>query len=311
LPISTAHDQALVAEFPETAGFAPQRYALSQLLTADRKGRFKTRINQRIIKLLCAVKPALDRLLEEGEQVMRVAGGTAYYPMEIFLGNGWLTTLYNRYILVATDRRLLAINTDHKMRRPAHYFFQYPYNELKKITRGLFGTSLSLIRKRGKRRTFTGVNSALTRQMNAYLTEKIETLPPSSMGAQPQEYLCPGCFTPLEAGLDACPHCRVQFKNPRRAALRSLLLPGLGDIYLGHRFLGGLELLGSILMWGFLFSLMLSEDQSQLGFVAFLMLIYCGMDALLTLHMGKKGYSPEKNQPSGVAAGPAASGARL
>jgi predicted Zn finger-like uncharacterized protein len=307
-PRPASHDRALLDSFPEAAAFAPQRYALAQLLAPDKKGRIKTRLNKLVVKLLTAVQPALDRMLEDGEQVMCVAGGTAYYPIEIFFGNGWLTTLYNRYVLVATDRRLVAVNTDYKMRRPAHYFFQFPFNEMKKVSRGIFGTSLTLTRTRGKRRVFTAIKSPLAKQMKAYLAQKIAPQPLADPAAAPRDNLCPGCFTPLSAKLDACPHCRVIFKSPRKAALRSLMLPGLGDIYLGHRFLGILEMLGSAVMWVVILALLLGEGPSQLGFVIFMGLIYFGMDGLLTLHMAKKGYSLESEPtPAAVAGQPSLS----
>jgi predicted Zn finger-like uncharacterized protein len=296
-----SHDRTLLVQFPELAAFAPERYALTRVLTPNKKGSFKTRLNQRVIQLLLAVKPNLDRLLQDGEQVMHVAYGTAYYPLEIFFGNGWLTTLYNRYVLVATDRRLVAVNTDYKMRKASHYSFQFPFNEMKKISRGLLGTSLVVTRKKGKRRIFTSLKSTLAKEMKAYLTKKIDSQTLTNHAAIQRDNLCPSCFAPLDAKLNACPHCRVIFKSPQKAALRSLLLPGLGDIYLGHRFLGILEILGSLFMWIFILAMLLGEGPSQLGFVIFLLLFYFGMDALLTLHMAKKGYSLEKIQPPGLA----------
>jgi hypothetical protein len=36
-------------------------------------------------------------MLRKDEVVLRVAAGTAFYPVEIFFGNRWLTMLFNRF----------------------------------------------------------------------------------------------------------------------------------------------------------------------------------------------------------------------
>jgi len=107
---------------------------------------------------------------------------------------------------------------------------------------------------------------------------------------EPLENLCPSCFMPLEKRLISCPHCRAHFKEPKKAFLRSLLLPGLGDMYLGHVFLGLLELLGAVFVWAVVISLLLSgEEGTPLG-AFLLLLLYHVLDGLLAYHMGKKGY---------------------
>jgi predicted Zn finger-like uncharacterized protein len=290
-----AHNSAIAAEFPEITAFAPGRYDLDHLLLPNKKGRFKTRLNKLKLKLLGAVHGTLDQLLDRDEQVKHVAGATAYYPAEVIFGNGWMTLLYNRYVLVGTNKRLVAINTNYKMNKPTHYLFQFPYNEIKKAARGIFGTSLSLTRKKGKRRTFTAINRALAGELKAFIDTRID--PAADLETEAQEHLCPSCFTPLAGQLSSCPKCHALFKSPGKAALRSLLLPGWGDIYLGHRFLGFMELLGSLLIWAFCIILLLSNDPSSLIMGLVILLIYNGMDSLLSRHMAKKGYSLEKSRP--------------
>ena len=74
--------------------------------------------------------------------------------------------------------------------------------------------------------------------------------------------------------------------------LRSLVLPGLGDIYLGHRFLGMFELTFSLVLWLYvLFSLLTGEPEGVVMAVVIL-IFYNLVDGLLTHHMGKKGYMP-------------------
>lgn len=160
-----------------------------------------------------------------------------------------------------------------------------------------------LTRKKGKRRTFISIRRALAAEMKNLISANIDPSLSLDAKAFPPENLCPACYRALPAKISSCPKCRAQFKNPRKAALRSLLLPGWGDIYLGHRLLGGLELLGSLLVWGIGVGLLLSNDPAGLGVAIVLLLIYNGFDSLLTLHMAKKGHSLESKQPQTAAMG--------
>jgi predicted Zn finger-like uncharacterized protein len=296
-PAPASLASAIASELPEVKAFAPQTYALDHLLLPDKKGRFKTRLNRLKLKLLKAVQGTVDRLLDRDEQVMHVAAATAYYPAELIFGNGWMTLLYNRYILVGTNKRLVAININYKLNKPTHYLFQFPYTEIKKASRGLFGNSLVLTRKRGKHRTFTGISRSLSAELKTYIGSKIDPSASLDADVQVQDNLCPSCFTPLTNQLSSCPKCHALFKSPRKAALRSLFLPGWGDVYLGHRFLGLLEMLGSILVWAITLTLLFSDDPSNLIVALVILLFYNGIDSLLSLHMAKKGYSMEKSQP--------------
>jgi hypothetical protein len=295
-PKTSKHNSALLSELPEAGNFAPEKYALDQLVPPNKKGKYKTRLNKLKLKLLGAVQEPLDQLLDQDEQVFHVAAATAYYPLEIFFGNGWLTMMYNRYVLVGTNKRLVAINTNYKINRPTHYLYQFPYQATSKVKRGLFGTSLILTPIKGKRRTFTGMKRALAAELKNAMTSKIDPTVKVKPNALPPVNLCPACYTGLTDKLTACSKCHATFKSPLKAALRSLLLPGWGDIYLGHRFLGFFELLGSVIVWGFCATLLLEGQPENLVMGIGLLLFVNGMDSLLTLRMARKGYSLEKKQ---------------
>jgi len=292
------HDRDMIDAFPEISDYAPGRYAMSEILKPNRKGSYRTRLNKLKLKILATVKPTLDRLVQNDEQVMRIAAGTAYYPIEILFGNGIFTMLYNRYAVVATDRRLVMVNTNHRMTKTSHYLFQMAYDEIKKASRGLFRTSLSLTRKKGKRRIFTSMKMVFSAELLAFIKPHMtpeQAVPPgNALG----EHLCPSCYASLPAKLDQCTVCHAAFKTAKSAALRSLVLPGWGDWYLGHRFLGGCELVGSLIVWSFVFGMLAEGGAANAGVVVFILAFYNGFDALLTRHMARKGYMLESLQPA-------------
>ncbi len=292
-PSGKSHPGTLLEDYPELADFSPSAYQFHDILPINKKGGFKNRRNTYKIKILKSVKTLLDRMLEDGECVQHIAFGTAYYPLEIFLGNGWLTMLYNRYALVATDRRLIMINTNHRMTRPAHYLFQMRFEEIKKVKRGLFRTNIVLERKKGKRRVFTGMKSYLSAELQNFFQGKIDPSLLLNDNSPLRDHICPACFEPLPAKLESCSQCGAAFKTPPKAMIRSLILPGWGDIYLGHRVLGILELTGSLMVWSIAVVLMAS---GEIATGAFLLLVCNGMDALLTRHMARKGYILEKHR---------------
>jgi hypothetical protein len=189
------------------------------------------------------------------------------------------------------------VNANHRMTRPGHYVFQMAYGEIRKLSRGLFRTSLSLTRKKGKRRTFTSMKMAFTAELRDFVKPLMtpgKTLPE---GHAFNENLCPACYVGLPAKLNQCAVCQAAFKTARKAALRSLVLPGWGDWYLGHRFLGSLELAGSLIVWSIVLGMLADGGTENFVMAALLLLFYNGLDALLTRHMARKGYMLESKQP--------------
>jgi len=282
------------AAFPELENIPADRFDLASIFIADKKGRYNSRKNKFKLKILAAVGDTVDRMLEDGETVRHIAWGTAYYPLEILFGNGWLTTLYNRYALVATDRRLLMVHTDHRLKKTGHYRFQMRYGEIRKVGRGLFRTSLALTRKKGKNRVFTALKPYLSKEIHEYISTRIDPGQALPQEAETGENLCPACNAALPQKLTACSRCSTGFKTVKRAVLRSLFLPGWGDIYLGHRMLGIVELLGSLLVWSVVLQLLAAGNEGLvLGLL--LLCIYNGFDAVLTWSMARKGYILEKD----------------
>jgi predicted Zn finger-like uncharacterized protein len=297
LQAAAAHPGTIINDYLQVVDYAPKYYSFGDIFKLNKSGGFKSRHNKLKLKLLSAVKEVLEKMLVENERVLQIAAGTAHYPTEVFFGNGWLTMLYNRYVIIGTNRRLLMINVNHRMKRPTHYIFQLLYKEIRKIGRGLFGTNLILYRKnKGKRRVFTGLKHYMSREMNQFLTERIESVKKLRIPDESLENICPACYVPLTKNLAACTRCNAVFKSPKKAMLRSLILPGWGDIYLGHRALGALELLSACFIWLLVLSCLLSGFAEDLVAGVMMLILFNGMDCLLAYYMAGKGSSLENKQ---------------
>ena len=80
-----------------------------------------------------------------------------------------------------------------------------------------------------------------------------------------------------------------------------MVFPGLGDIYLGHRMLGTMEIIGAAIAWGFFGLAFLMPDGEMGGGLDFVSLgvvvtvVFCFVplpDAWITRRMGLKGIYP-------------------
>jgi DNA-directed RNA polymerase subunit RPC12/RpoP len=300
---SPAQPVEVLNVYPQLAGLSPRTFALTEIFIPGKRGGFKTSRNTFKVKILGAVKDVVENMLRKDEVVMRIAAGTAYFPVEILFGNGWLTMLYNRYALIATNQRLLMINTNHRMTKPAHYVYQMPYSNIKKVERGLFRRNIVLVPKKGKRKIFTSMTAYLSAEMSKFIRNHIDSAIPVGTPQSMLTDLCPACFAALEKSLSNCTSCAAEFKTPKKAMLKSLVLPGWGDIYLGHRLLGFIEVLGSLFIWLIFFGLLMSGLAQDLIIGLLLLVFYNGADSMLTYYMARKGYILEKKQSMQPAAG--------
>jgi hypothetical protein len=132
--------------------------------------------------------------------------------------------------------------------------------------------------------------------MQALIRSQVDPLEPMDLSVASYENMCPACYTALPKRLESCTQCSAPFKTPRKAMLRSLFLPGWGDIYLGHRMLGCFELLGSLVIWLIVFTFLMSGQIDGVIPGLFLLLVYNGVDSILTYFMAQKGYSLEKHR---------------
>ena len=234
-------------EFPEVRDIQRlEKYDLESVFPS-RKGFLGRKATRKKIALLTRLSPLLARILGEQERVLFVARGIIQYLMEIFLGNGWLTYCYNMQALVFTDRRIILINIT-AAGQPKHMIHQIQYGDIQSW-KGPSVISGAVILKLNDGTKLTLVH-ILRRDARAAkeLVGRLRTPGAVAMVSAPAESfqnLCPSCFIEVPKATLTCPGCRTAFKTPKKAALRSFLLPGWGDIYLTHRLLGAFELLGS------------------------------------------------------------------
>ena len=285
----------LAAEFPEARQIQRlEKYDLASIFP-ERDGYFARKAIRRKIGLLIQLSPLLARILGEQERVLFVGRGIIQYLVEILLGNGWLTYYYNIHALVFTDQRILLINIKNNG-QPKHMLHQIRYGAIQSWKGpSLIGGGVVIKFNAGKKLTLVHIPRRDGRLMKM-VVERMQGMPTIGSltnATESFQHLCPSCFTEISKDVDACPGCRTAFKTPRKAALRSLLLPGWGDIYLTHRVLGALELLGSVTLVSlFLIALLWGDLRQAVPFLIFI-LFYHTLDAALTYRMGKKGLIPE------------------
>ncbi|MDF1593410.1 MAG: zinc-ribbon domain-containing protein [Desulfobacterales bacterium] len=120
----TGTDAAIFTDYPELQTLSPEKFVLNEIFIQNKKGGYKSRNNKFKLKIIKAVSGILPRMLQDNESVVRIAKGTANYPVEVFLGNGFLTMMYNHYAVICTTARILFINIDHRLKKHTHYLFQ-------------------------------------------------------------------------------------------------------------------------------------------------------------------------------------------
>ncbi len=164
------------------------------------------------------------------------------------------------------------------------------YRDIKRVKQGPLHNHLMLYRIDGKSRIFASVKRYLLKELRQFIISKKDSIKSIEVPKESAENLCPSCYVPLQNGLSQCPYCKAHLKEPKKALFRSLVLPGWGDLYLGRKALGILELMGSVIVWVFVTSLLLEGREGNLVLALFLLLFYNGQDGLFTHQVGKKGY---------------------
>ena len=287
------------AAFPELQGLTLEKFVFEEILSISESKNYRTKENILKIKIVKAVHDILTlNILHENEKVLRVAKGIAYYPFEFLYANGILNILSNYFAIICTSQRLLFINTDRRIKHPTRYIFQVPYHEINNIGRGAFLSSLIIESKSGRCWNFTTLKRNLAKSLKLFIVNKCKENVSESAIANSLNQLCPACYTPLPEKLASCPHCSAIFKKPAEAFLRSLVLPGLGTMYLSYMWLGLMEMVGYIAIWLLAILLMIIEIPGGLTSAIAPILSYHLITSFLAKKAAGKGYILAFNRTS-------------
>lgn len=244
---------------------------------------------KRRVRMLQSVEPRMAVLLYPDERVQFVTKGVLSSFVEQYFMGIW-SIIINRTVFLFTNYRLILLNADSKGRVKT-MMWHVPYHRIRKF--GTVGSMKIRIEGVGKL-TFAGVPRRDRKALKAFVREHLDEVRqtgfefPTHAGRDP---LCPTCATPQPPRARACVECGEQFINPARPALMSLVLPGLGDLYLGHRLPAMFELVGFAVLIVVGTTATLNQP-SQLPFYLIVIAIANTIDAVLTRHVAMKGLLP-------------------
>lgn len=276
----------------------------AETLFPEPRGASDRRRNTRRAERLASARSVLERALEPGERIRFSLPGIRFFPLEYFLSGMIASRLTNAQTLVLTDRRLLLIQTDRRG-RPADIKNAVPLAHVRAVKQALGRVNLELAD--GETLGLIGLGRDAKR-----LAALVPASPRARTVRRAIVQLCPQCLRPTDLASDedtSCPGevCRIPFRSPRRAARMSLVLPGLGNLYLRHRLFGILELFAStlaLLLAIYFFGSAMVRGGGALsafnvGMGWFLVMVPRALAYTLTLHMGRKGIVPLATRPAG------------
>lgn len=253
------------------------------------------RLEKKRLKLMKEIDPQIQRLLVDGERVQFVSWGIDFSIVDYCFMGAW-AFIVNQRALIFTDRRILIIQINSR-RKMLDLKAQLRYEAIEKLGRQWGVVAVMLHNK--KKLTITGVPRKDRKAIRTLIEGKIHasrTATPLMAGV---ENLCPRCGHRVRVFPERCKQCTQSFKSGSRAGWLSLIFPGLGGIYLGHRWLGVAELFTALLIWGaFVIPLgadVISKDGSWIelaGVAGLIFLFVHGANCWITRRVGYKGIYP-------------------
>jgi hypothetical protein len=279
---------------------SPFDYAI--MFKAD--GFFARQRAKKRFRLLKAIEPKLRAVLRPQERVYWATTGTTVTLSEQFFV-GWIAYYLNRRALVFSTERVLLIEIDGKP-KAGRLVSQIPYTAIASVKATWTGMCrIKLLNKTVY--NFQSVPSADRKFLAEFLSGITQgTNAPFQRGTG-MEHLCPHCYVHVPAHPPACMSCNGGFKSPDRAALLSLIFPGLGDWYLGHRGIALFEMFGAFFTWFvFVISPLISPPDPEFPppnaeywtVAAIVLLLAHGIDAAMTRHFALKGHHPHGPVPN-------------
>lgn len=250
-------------------------------------------LSKKRLKLLKRIDPVLRTILWEDERVLFVTRGVMARFLEWYF-LGWALYFLARRAIVVTDRRivLLQISTRGK---PGDLVSQIDEPAIADVRSTIMGY-MTVEFRNGAKVLFAAVPRP-SRKRLAELTAQLsgDPTPMKSLSGEVQ-HLCPHCFARVTGLPAGCAECGGTFKSASKAGLLSLVYPGAGDLYLGHRGFAAIELVVASLTWIGLIALARNPAVGVVGYafvVAFTVLVVHGFDAVATRYIARKGVHPD------------------
>lgn len=272
----------------------------------EEDGWWARRHSKKKFKLLRGIDEALRDLLEEDEEVLFLSFGSDTSGLEAYF-LGWALYFLYRRAIVLTDRRILFLQINSR-NKPGELRRQLRYAAIQRVTRTLLRRAKFELRDGTKevlgyapRRDAGRIRELADRQRRATRGR--------ATGATGVEDLCPHCYAVVDGRPPRCSRCQGDFRSARKAGGLSLLFPGIGDFYLGHRGFAVFEILGGAVVWLWFWATVaaVSAEGVELSASGLLVLgggifvFVHGLDALATWHIGRKAIHPGKPGQHGSA----------
>jgi len=270
-------------------------YRFDQIFRTDSWGA--KRASKQKLKILQGFEGMLTRMLRPGEEVYCVTYGVRNSLIEQqFLG--WVAYYLNRRVFVFTTQRVLLFQYKGTY-QPDDLKAELPYAHIAQAKGSLLG-GLQLKLADGRNMVFSGMPGSDRKTVVQIVTALREKLAAAAGPKAGVVNLCPHCYQAVAGFPAECAACHGRFKSARTAGLLSLLFPGLGDTYLGHRLFGTMEIIGAAVMWFAIVMAAQEESMDAAGaavMVVILFVLMHGVDAVVTYHVGRKGIYPAKAAP--------------
>jgi hypothetical protein len=264
-------------------------------------------------KLVLAIQPHLDRVLDSDETVLHIAP-VLHNPrfLEVF-GLGVWYVLFFRAALVLTDRRVVEI----MLRKPDQVdtcIRSYSWGQVKDLKLRM-GT-LTLKPAQGKTQKWK-IQEKGDRKLLKLLLPKIEQqLVPGDIQAPRPVPLwhCPECGAASPKYPDECSNCGTRFKTRGMATALALAFPGAGLLYAGHPILAVLDFIGEGILFVFVaVSFLVATGSEAVASAIIVGVIFLFMTKLESAHVASVLVHRTRPDPKranwrrGVAAGAVAS----
>jgi hypothetical protein len=269
------------------AGVQDEHYAFETIF--DASGFWARRRSRKKFRMLKRISPTVRRLLRDGEKVRYVTTGKRYSVLQAYLGAAAIGFL-NRRALMVTNQRIILLQMGNRF-KPGELAEQIRYSAVAELSSTLLGST--------RIRFATGQRVTLTNMPRADRKFLVRLIEFTRARVEREQYevenLCSYCYQVVPGLPTACPHCRGKFKSARKAALLSLLFPGLGDWYLGHQVFAAIEIAAASIGWMWVIGPR-TKDLAPLSEIlaacALFFVLFHGVDALVTRHIARMGLHP-------------------